>query len=213
MSEHIPFDQDDARSAERPAAGPAPWTRRRRITVAGAAAVAVLALGGGTAALAATTHSAGSSSTPAYEGPGARPGGGGPLGDRGPHTPHLDGTVTAVTSSSITIKDHDGFTRTIVVSSATTYSGGLSAKPTVGTAIHAEGRVDSNGTSLDATTVTKDTGPAGGGPGHGRGPGRGPAGAPGSGATPPSAGATPPSAGATPPASSSAAPSASPSGS
>jgi hypothetical protein len=85
--------------------------------------------------------------------------------------PHLAGTVTSVSGSTVLIKDREGFTRTIVLSSK----------------IHAEGTVDANGTSLDAVTVGADKGPMGG-PGRGDGgpmggPGRGrhggfPAGAP-----------------------------------
>jgi hypothetical protein len=69
-----------------------------------------------------------------------------------------------VSGTTIKIKDRDGFTRTILTSSATKYSGGLTAAPTVGTAIHAEGKVDADQLSLDATSITKDTGPRGGGP-------------------------------------------------
>ncbi len=101
--------------------------------------------------------------------------------------PHLAGTVTSVSGSTVLIKDREGFTRTIVLSSKTTYTDGLKAALAIGTKIHAEGTVDANGTSLDAVTVGADKGPMGG-PGRGDGgpmggPGRGrhggfPAGAP-----------------------------------
>jgi hypothetical protein len=122
-------------------------------------AAAVVTLGGGAVAMAATQGS----------GPGSHPGYGyggygAPGGSAGPavRTPHLDGTVTTVTSSAITIKDRDGFTRTINITSTTKYSGGLTAAPAVGVAISATGSVDKDGTSLDALSITKDTGPAGG---------------------------------------------------
>lgn len=59
------------------------------------------------------------------------------------------------------------------MSSSTTYTDDLTADIAVGTAIRAEGAVDADGTSLDATTVGADKGPGAGGPGGfgGRGPG------------------------------------------
>ncbi len=99
--------------------------------------------------------------------------------------PVLFGTVTAVQGNTITISDLDGFSRTIVVDSSTTYtkSGATAALAdiSVGTLISAEGTVDANLTSLDATSVStgQSTSPAGGqgpgGPGFG-GPGFGPPG-------------------------------------
>jgi hypothetical protein len=75
----------------------------------------------------------------------------------------LFGTVTSASSTSITIKDPQGFTRTIVVGSATTYTqGGASstlAAAVVGAKIVAQGTIDTNGTSLDALSV--DIGTAG----------------------------------------------------
>lgn len=94
--------------------------------------------------------------------------------------PVLFGTVTAVQGDTITISDLDGFSRTIAVDSSTTYtkSGAAAALAdiSVGTLISAEGTVDANLTSLDATSVSTGppTSPAGGqGPG---GPGFGPPG-------------------------------------
>ncbi len=89
------------------------------------------------------------------------------------HQPHMDGTVTSVSGSTVSIKDHDGFTRTILLSSKTTFSDGLTAALATGTRIRAEGTVDANGTSLDATVVGADKGPMGGPGDHG---GRGPRG-------------------------------------
>jgi hypothetical protein len=99
--------------------------------------------------------------------------------------PVLFGTVTAVQGNTITISDLEGFSRTIVVDSSTTYtkSGATAtlADISVGTLISAEGTVDANLTSLDATSVSmgQPTSPTGGqgpgGPGFG-GPGSGPPG-------------------------------------
>jgi len=70
----------------------------------------------------------------------------------------LSGPVTAVSGNTITIRGGKGFDRTIVVSDATTYTqGGATAtlaNVTVGSFITAQGTVDSNLTTLDATTVT-----------------------------------------------------------
>ncbi len=69
----------------------------------------------------------------------------------------LFGTVSSVGPSSINITDPQGFTRNIIVSSATTYTqggaAGTLADVTVGSKIIAQGTVDTNGTSLDALTV------------------------------------------------------------
>ena len=96
----------------------------------------------------------------------------------------IDGSVTGITSSAITVTDRDGFTRTIDTDAATKYtvnsSTGSRSKITSGTVVHAEGKVDANGTALDAASIdvltsAKGTGSAGAanpcGPGHGRGPG------------------------------------------
>ena len=94
--------------------------------------------------------------------------------------PVLFGTVTAVSGDTIAISDPEGFSRTILVDSSTTYtkSGDSSSLDdvTVGSVISAEGTVDSNLTSLDATSVvigaptSTGAGPGSGGPGFG-GPG------------------------------------------
>lgn len=69
----------------------------------------------------------------------------------------LFGTVSSVSGNTITIKDPQGFTRTIVVGTTTTYTQGGAASTlaavTVGSKIIAQGTVDTNGTSLDALTV------------------------------------------------------------
>jgi len=107
------------------------------------------------------------------------------------------GSVTAISGDTITVTDVQGFSRTIVVSSSTTYTkdnatSSLSAI-SVGTVISARGTVDANETSLDASSVTigqlggpsfsgSSSGGSGGapmgGPGHGGrgqgGPGHGP---------------------------------------
>jgi hypothetical protein len=99
--------------------------------------------------------------------------------------PVLVGTVTHVDGDTVTITDPVGFNRTIVVDSTTSYtksSGTASLSDvSVGSEISAEGTVDANGTSLDASSVHigVPTGPRGG-PRFG-GPGFGPPGGNGSG--------------------------------
>lgn len=88
---------------------------------------------------------------------------------RGPreHKPHLGGTVKSITDTQIMITDRDGFTRQI----------NITAKPdgvAVGSWVHAEGTVNADGVSLDATSVMvapEGAGPRGFGPGHRGGPG------------------------------------------
>jgi Domain of unknown function (DUF5666) len=69
----------------------------------------------------------------------------------------LGGTVTAVSGNVITIKDNQGFTRTIDVNAATTYGDGHAAGSltdvTVGANIWAAGLIDANGATLDAQSV------------------------------------------------------------
>ncbi|HEY5111078.1 MAG TPA: DUF5666 domain-containing protein, partial [Acidimicrobiales bacterium] len=73
----------------------------------------------------------------------------------------LFGTVKAISGSSITISDPQGFNRTIVVSSSTTYSNdgaaGTLADVVVGSRIAAQGTIDANLTSLDAVSVAVGT--------------------------------------------------------
>lgn len=87
--------------------------------------------------------------------------------------PRLGGTVTAVGSGTITIRDRQGFTRTIVTSTSTTYAkdgtAATGAAVTAGARVAALGRVDPNGTSLDATRVDVLTRPPAGGPMAGMG--------------------------------------------
>ena len=71
---------------------------------------------------------------------------------------HVSGTVSAVSGDTITVQDHQDFTRLVLVGSATTYGqtgGGTAtlASVVVGARIRAEGVVDANGTTLDALTV------------------------------------------------------------
>lgn len=97
---------------------------------------------------------------------------------------HLDGTVTAVGSDTVTLVDRDGFTRTVLTSGDTVYveDGETTSRSalTDGEHVRAQGRVASDGTSLqaDRVEVGEPTPPAGGpgkgGPGKG-GPGAGPA--------------------------------------
>jgi hypothetical protein len=73
----------------------------------------------------------------------------------------LFGTVSTVSGDTITIKDPQGFARTIVVGSATTYSqGGTTAtlaSVVAGAKIIAQGTVDTNGTTLDALSIDVGT--------------------------------------------------------
>lgn len=165
-----------------------PRRKWRLMAIGGIAAVAIVG-GGITAAASAaapvtTTTSTVTPTTGAAAPTGtAVPNGGvAPTGTAAPnppapgvHKPHLDGTVTSVSGTTVLIKDRDGFTRTIVLSSKTVYADGLEAALAIGTKIHAEGTVDANGTSLDATAVGAARGPAGGAGGwpgpRGGGPG------------------------------------------
>jgi len=143
---------------------------RRRVRLRGltvTAAAALVLFGGGSAIAAADTggDESGGSSTPSSSAPtGAHPstvpaspdpapapGDSGPVA--GAHSPHLDGDVTSVSSGSILITDHDGFTRTINVTPNTTYGDGISVPIESGEHIHAEGTVDTDGTSLAATLI------------------------------------------------------------
>ncbi len=77
--------------------------------------------------------------------------------------PHMDGIISAIDGSTITITDPDGFTRTIKTSTSTTYtnnsqSSSRSALAT-GQNAHAVGSVDSDHTDLDASTVNTGTPP------------------------------------------------------
>lgn len=76
--------------------------------------------------------------------------------------PHLDGQVVAVTDSTVTVADRDGFWRTMNLSSSTTYSiRGVSATQsavTVGSFVMARGSVNGDHVRLDAASV--DVAPA-----------------------------------------------------
>ncbi len=106
---------------------------------------------------------------------------------------HLDGTVTAVGSDTVTLVDRDGFTRTVRTSGDTVYveDGETTSRSalTDGEHVRAQGRVASDGTSLqaDRVEVGEPTPPAGG-PGKG-GPGKGGPGSGGPGAGPAPSGA------------------------
>jgi hypothetical protein len=97
----------------------------------------------------------------------------------------IAGKVVSVSGNTITVTDPQGFTRTIIVNSSTTYTKSSTASTlsavTVGTVISARGTVDSNGTTLDASAVTIGQlgGPGMGGPGGPGGPGMGGPGGPG----------------------------------
>ena len=76
---------------------------------------------------------------------------------------HADGYVTAVNGTSFTVIGRDGFARTIQESPTTVYrNGGAAGGPsevTVGKLVRAEGNVDANGTTLDATRIGTGTPP------------------------------------------------------
>jgi hypothetical protein len=97
----------------------------------------------------------------------------------------IAGKVVSVSGNTITVTDPQGFTRTIIVNSSTTYTKSNAASTlsavTVGTVVSARGTVDSNGTTLDASAVTIGQlgGPGMGGPGGPGGPGMGGPGGPG----------------------------------
>jgi hypothetical protein len=159
--------------------------RARRIAVA-------VALGGGlavgVAGLAQAADPAPSgSAAPSGAVPSAEAGRPGPgRGEPREHKPHLDGTVKSISDTKILITDRDGFTRQITIKS----------KPdgvAVGTRVHAEGTVNPDGVSLDATSVVvapEGPGKHGGGFGH---RGGGPGGPRGGGAAPAPSGSAAPS--------------------
>jgi hypothetical protein len=159
-------------------------------------AVAVV-LGGGLALGVAGLAQAADPTPSGSAAPSASAEAGGPKAGRGApreHKPHLDGTVKSITDTTIMITDRDGFTRQINI---TTKPDGVA----VGTRIHAEGAVNKDGVSLDATEVKvapeRADGRPGGGPGGRGGPGhRG--GPRGEGAPPAAPGETAPSAPAAP---------------
>jgi len=78
---------------------------------------------------------------------------------------HVAGWITAVDGSTVTLKDLDGFTRTVRTSSATDwYDDGEEASSSiarVGTLVRAHGTVASDGTTLEATRVATGTPPRG----------------------------------------------------
>lgn len=73
------------------------------------------------------------------------------------HPAHIDGQVSNVNGNTLTLTDPDGFTRTVQLTSTTTYTkdGAVAGRSvvTVRAVVHAEGTVDSNGTTLDATRL------------------------------------------------------------
>lgn len=109
-----------------------PRNRRTLRLLAAGGATAVLLAGGSVAAFAAAGTPTGTPKPSATATPGA-PGQPGPNGGARPsppvHKPHLTGTVTAVSGSTITITDRDGFSREIKVTGSTTYADGLTAIP------------------------------------------------------------------------------------
>lgn len=185
----------------------------KRLTIAGLATVGLATVGLATGAVitaaAANASGSGSSSssspssssanrTPTPPKPGANGGPGAKGHGPGKPGPHIDGTVRTIAGDTITVTDLDGFTRTIEVSSDTTYTQNRSSTGesavTKGRFLHAAGSVDSNGTTLDATSIsifTSGTGrpvPIGRPIGPGGMKGHRPASGPGVGGTPPAPG-------------------------
>jgi hypothetical protein len=193
MTSFLPEDHTDPADPTEELPGRVRGRTARRATILTATLVgAGLAVGGVAWAASGTGSGSGSSASgaPAGYGPpgaghaptGARPTGTPPTGTpptgtppkhTPKHTPILIGTVKSSGGGSILITDFDGFTRTIKVSASTKYENSLTATPKVGTVIEAEGTVDADSTSLDATVVETPTMPGGpGGPGRLGGPGR-----------------------------------------
>jgi hypothetical protein len=135
-------------------------------------AIAVAAGGGLALGIAGLAHAdptpAPSSSAGSYGAP-ARPGGPG----QRTHQPHLDGTVKSIGGGHVMIVDRDGFTRQINIAT-------VPSTVKVGVHVIAVGKVNADGVSLDATSVTVAPARPDGklGPGGYRGPG-GPEGGPG----------------------------------
>ena len=71
--------------------------------------------------------------------------------------PHVDGTVTAVTDTSVTVQGADGTSRTVTLNDATTYSArrdaAAKADLTVGSVVRIEGTENADG-SFTATSVS-----------------------------------------------------------
>jgi hypothetical protein len=135
--------------------------RGRRLTVA-AVIAGGLVLGGTAIAYAGTTTAATSGDSSTTTSPSQPSNPGSAATQRPIPRPHIDGTVVSVSGDTITVTDPEGFTRTIVTSSSTTYDNGLSAPLATGAKIHATGTVDANHTSLDATQIgTRPKPPAG----------------------------------------------------
>jgi hypothetical protein len=151
-----------------------PWSARRVVIAAGAAVV--LVVGGTTAVIAATN---GNAST------GGGPGGGAPFaGATVANALHGDfvvadgngyarerlqtGTVTAVSSASITVRSTDGYTGTYVVDSGTTVDQGADpiSKVATGNTVTTTAKLagqQATATSIEDTTI--DTRARRGGPG------------------------------------------------
>jgi hypothetical protein len=89
---------------------------------------------------------------------------------------HLEGWVTAIAGSTLTVTDDSGFTRKVSTTATTTYTkdgkAATAAAVTVGSFLGAGGAVDADGTTLDATMITLGRpafAPGPGGPGKGGG--------------------------------------------
>ena len=178
-----PADAGDVPPTWAPPAGSAPVAepaakRNPKVAIAGALVAVAVASAGVTAGIMAATD--GSSSTTTAAG---GPGGGGQFGGRGGpgattslhgtavvsdgnggYTTQLTqtGTVSAVSSGSITVKSADGYTKTYVVSSATTVDNGNDQIADVATG-HTVRIVATDTAATTITDSTIDTTQPGGG--------------------------------------------------
>jgi hypothetical protein len=150
------------------------FTRRRVAIAAGTVGLAAAVSFGAAAA----ANADGPTPSPSASSSAAAP-------TRPAHAPHIGGTVLTVDGSTVTVQDRDGFTRTIRLGSSVTVTkdGAKSdtSAITKGAHIEAEGTVDADKTTLDATTVRigQPTGPDGRWGGRHGGHHGGPQGAPG----------------------------------
>lgn len=140
-----------------------PSLRARRALVAVAAGGLLL---GGTGVAYAVTSTTPPSTTPSSGPPSSGAPSSGTATAPPVRQPDIGGTVTSVSGNTVLVTDRDGFTRTILTSSTTTYGTGLSDPLAVGTVIHAVGTVDADKTSLDATAITVARAKAAGKPGR-----------------------------------------------
>ncbi len=189
-----PYPPQQGGEPERPK-----WSTRKTTAVTVVAAAAVLAIGGVAVAHSGSDSGSGTSQGPGggqggpggFPGGGAMPGGAGlagalhgtfVTGSNGSYVTRLmqTGEVTAVSSSTLTVKSTDGYTKTYTLSSATTVNGGQSQLSAVQSG-HTVTVVASEAGA--ATTVTDQSLATTGQNGQGGFPGGAPGGSTGQGST------------------------------